>query len=253
MYVYRAAYIIHTLYINKKTPQIRNKEHIKHHSNMRGKHGSKFAAPRGKDISSMKKPEKESESKIHLKELKSRKRTNLAFIHLDRAEKLALDLLKICGDTTEKFAELTQIDEGVRTSTGLLVVEKQEQIQQNGKEFREKIEEIHNLIVPHVKLVKNYVKDVEHSGTSYNAASTQSLDTEEATTTLKSGPERSMYGSRLELRLASERHALLQKMLAIEKMKMMEMIPETETAVGEDEEEEGSDPHASNNSKKRKR
>lgn len=225
---------------------------------MRGKQGSKFATtPRGKDISSMKKPEKESESKIHLKELKSRKRTNLAFIHLDRAEKLALDLLKICGDTTEKFAELTQIDEGVRTSTGLLVVEKQEQIQQNGKEFREKIEEIHNLIVPHVKFVKNYVKDVENLGTRHDAASTKSLDAEggaTATTSILS-PQRSMYGSRLELRLASERHALLQKMLAIEKTKIMEMVSETETALEGDEEEEGSDPHPPNGggSKKRKR
>lgn len=198
---------------------------------MRGKQGSKFAAPppRGKDLSSMKKPEKESDSKLHLKELKSRKRTNLALSHLDRAEKLALDLLKICGDTTEKFAELTQIDEGVRTSTGLLVVEKQEEIQQNGKDFRDKVEEIYNLISPHVQLVKNYTKDVENT----NIPSVSSSDAEETSSSVRtarsSGAPRNMYSSRLELRLASEKHALLQDILSMEKKKKKALVSESET------------------------
>jgi hypothetical protein len=213
---------------------------------MKGTHGSKVTAPRGKDISSMKKPEKESESKIHLKELKSRKRTNLALFHLDRAEKLALDLLKICGDTAEKFAELTQIDEGIRTSTGLLVVEKQEQIQQNGKEFREKIEEIHNLIVPHVKLVKNYTKDSKNrTNPAYlDAMGTSAQDT-------ISGPPRNMYSSRLELKLESERYTLLKEMMCMEKEKM------SERAAMNVESEERKDEHqmqdAFQDSKKRKR
>jgi hypothetical protein len=199
---------------------------------MRGKQGSTFAAapppPRGKDVSSMKKPEKESDSKLHLKELKSRKRINLALSHLDRAEKLALDLLKICGDTTEKFAELTQIDEGARTSTGLLVVEKQEQIQQNGKDFRDKVKEIYNLIAPHVQLVKNYTKDVENM----NMPSVSSSDAEETTSSVRtarsSGAPRNMYSSRLELRLASEKHSLLQDILSMEKKKKA-VVSESDT------------------------
>lgn len=177
----------------------------------------KMHPSRGKDISSMKKPEQDSEVKTQLKLLKSRKRSNIALMHLDRAEKLALDLLKLCADTCDKLSELTQIDDG-RTlkdsspvAAEILVLEKEKQIIENGNEFRTKTQEIYDLMAPHIKQVQNYSRRT--TGTQKHQ-SEEAVEDDDETTPVT---EHNIYSSRLELRLARDHCEILKRMLALEK------------------------------------
>eukprot|EP01083_Nonionella_stella_P071886 193391_1 len=163
-------------------------------------------------------------------QLKRKLKKNQALEDLNKAENLVLDLLNVCSDTSHRFAELSTgedydaVESKSMTTSGERIKSESstnnyttdssstastrsrhwDEISKNGTLFQERIKHIHELLVPHSKLIVNYTyreNDADVDITNKNDKVKQSSN---------------MYESRMEMKLAIERRNLLQNLLELE-------------------------------------
>jgi len=159
------------------------------------------------------------------------------FDKLDQAEQLVLDVLNIASNTVKGFEFLASpsakvfanddISDTTRESKKVEFIEddltkkrqKEEQtwkkkIRSNGKLYMSKIQNIHDLLMPHAGLVINY-------GNTPNDKQRQQPDPQQQEEKSESSKKKNMYTSRLEMRLAIDKKNLMNDMVDLEK-KMIE-------------------------------
>lgn len=170
-------------------------------------------------------------------------RKNEVFEKLDQAEHMVLDLLRIAKETTKGLEYLAnpshddamdgdhtldlgkdyhvmevEAGEGKEEDKTTKIQRKEQhwkkKIRHNGNSYMEKLKRIHDLLTPHKKLVVNYgtLKTIPQSKTVQNKVFKGESEQ----------PRKSMYTSRLEMKLAIEKKDLVNDLLALEKKMISE-------------------------------